>query len=199
MAKDSVKILIAGDSFAAKWPGKGWPDLLSEYINVTNLAQAGVGEYKILEQIKSANLQDYSAVRVCHTSPSRVHTRSHPIHKTGLHENCDLIWTDLESHKDYFNSSLKAAKGYFQHHYDDQYYKDIYSLIRKEISNIIDIPYISVDNLKASTEFKFETNSIDFSDYWLENRGNTNHFNEQGNSYVCQTLLTKLKSIGLSL
>ena len=48
-----LRILIAGDSFAAEWPGNnGWVKLLSQKFSVTNVAQAGVGEYKILKQLK---------------------------------------------------------------------------------------------------------------------------------------------------
>ena len=60
-----MKILILGDSFATDWTskypqGKGWPNLLAEKFDVTNLAQAGISEYKILKQIKSvSNLEKF--------------------------------------------------------------------------------------------------------------------------------------------
>jgi len=131
-----LKILVAGDSFAAEWPGNsGWVKLLAQEHPVTNVAQAGVSEYKILKQIQNENLQDYDAVIVSHTSPSRVHTLDHPLHKDGLHKDCDLLWTDIEDRPSLFNPSLKAAKGYFKYHYDDNYYQTIYSLLRKEINN----------------------------------------------------------------
>ena len=45
------RILVAGDSFAAEWPtGKGWVHKLAEDNAVNIVAQAGVGEYKILKQ-----------------------------------------------------------------------------------------------------------------------------------------------------
>ena len=51
-----MKILICGDSFAADWtvkyPGQGWPNMLAEIHEVTNLAQAGCSEYKILKQLE---------------------------------------------------------------------------------------------------------------------------------------------------
>ena len=112
-----MNILIAGDSFAAEWPGEdGWVKLLAKKHNVTNVAQAGVSEYKILKQIKNASLDEYDAIIVSHTSPSRVHTPEHPLHKEGLHKDCDLIWTDLEGRSNFLNPSLKAAQGYFQYH-----------------------------------------------------------------------------------
>jgi hypothetical protein len=55
-----MNLLICGDSFAADWtvkyPGEGWPNLMSKIHNVTNLAQAGCGEYKVLKQLESVNL-----------------------------------------------------------------------------------------------------------------------------------------------
>ena len=46
-----MNVLIAGDSFAAEWPGSnGWVKLLAKKYNVKNVAQAGVSEYKILQQ-----------------------------------------------------------------------------------------------------------------------------------------------------
>ena len=50
------KILIAGDSFAADWTvkykGEGWVNTLCKDYDVTNVAQAGVSEYKIYNQFK---------------------------------------------------------------------------------------------------------------------------------------------------
>ena len=68
-----MKILVAGDSFAAEWPGDdGWVKLLAHSHEVTNVAQAGCGEYKIFKQIQKANLDEYDCVIVSHTSTSRV-------------------------------------------------------------------------------------------------------------------------------
>ena len=55
-----MKLLLAGDSFAAEWPGENvWPKLLAKQHDVTNVAQAGVSEYKILKQLHNAELKDY--------------------------------------------------------------------------------------------------------------------------------------------
>ena len=97
-----MRILIAGDSFAAKWPAnirnQGWPALLADRFEVYNIAQAGVGEYKIYKQLANVELDQFDLVIVSHTSPSRIHTRNHPLHKEGLHKDCDLIITDLIGH-----------------------------------------------------------------------------------------------------
>jgi hypothetical protein len=177
------KILIAGDSFAAQWPNvdSGWVNLLKNNFTVTNVAQAGVGEYKILKQIQSINIKDYDAIIISHTSPSRVHTVSHPIHKDGFHKDCDLIITDIENRSSLFNNSLRTAKKWFEYHYDDEYQLDIYRLIRKEINSIINIPYLSLSHIPLVNQLSVEKNHIDFSNLWINNRGVINHYTKEAN------------------
>ena len=186
MVKKSIKILIAGDSFAAKWPNavNGWVNLLAEKYNVTNVAQAGVSEYKIWKQIETANVNEYDLVIVSHTSPNRVHTIKHPIHKTDLHKDCDLIYTDIEAYSDWFNPSLSAAKGWFEYHYDQEYQDDIYQLLRESILKNITKPYISLNNLDSSLPFIIEPNSLDFTGLWKSERGVVNHYTTAGNKTV---------------
>ena len=195
-------ILIAGDSFGCEWPnGKGWPLKLAEHDAVNNVAQAGVGEYKILKQLHrvfdhNPNWTDnYSCVIVCHTSPSRVHTPKHPVHKQGLHKDCDLIFSDINSKFDWFNVSLRTAKNWFWHHYDDDYQKETYSLIRQEINRLITIPYLAVDNFSISNQFACEKNRLDLTDIWPMYRGETNHYTEEGNQIVYQQIVDKLDKI----
>lgn len=187
-----MNLLIAGDSFAAKWPStnQGWVDLLADRHSVTNLAQAGCGEYKILKQIESANLDLYDLIIVSHTSPSRVHTPNHPIHKDGFHKDCDLLANDIIERKNWFNPSLKAAQEFFKYHFDDVYQIDIYKLIRKQISEIIDSrPYISLTHVDISKELTIELNNIDFSDLWKKERGTINHYTVQGNKMIYNKLI----------
>jgi hypothetical protein len=195
-------ILIAGDSFGCEWPnGKGWPLKLAEHNAVNNVAQAGVGEYKILKQLHrvfdhNPNWTDnYSCVIVCHTSPSRVHTPKHPVHKQGLHKDCDLIFSDINSKFDWFNVSLRTAKNWFWYHYDDDYQKQTYSLIRQEINRLITIPYLAVDNFSISNQFACEKNRLDLTDIWPMYRGETNHYTEEGNQIVYQQIVDKLDKI----
>lgn len=192
-----MKILLAGDSFAAKWPGSdnGWPDLLSQTFDITNVAQAGIGEYKILKQIKKSNLKDFDLVIVSHTSPYRLHTPKHPITRVGLHENCDLIYLDLESNLDKKNESLMTAFNWFKFHYDEEYQCDIYDLMRREIDRIINIPYLCLDHNPITSERSFEKHTIDFSSYWEKNKGYVNHYSNQGNIFVSEIIKEKIKEI----
>ena len=192
-----MKLLLAGDSFAAEWPGEnGWPKLLAKQHDVTNVAQAGVSEYKILKQLHNAELKDYDAIIVSHTSPSRVHTQNHPLHKKGLHKDCDLIYTDLEDRNSLFNPSLRAAKGYFEFNYDDHYYQTIYSLLRKEIYTLLhEKKYLSMSHHNIAKAFIWEDNHLDFSEFWQKHRGKENHYTEKGNKKVLQIVLDNLQKI----
>lgn len=186
MAKDT-KILIVGDSFAASWPdaSEGWVNLLADIFNVTNLAQAGVGEYKILKQIESVDLDIFDSIIVSHTSPSRIHTPNHPLHKNGFHKNCDLLANDIIDRFNWFNPSLKAAQDFFKHHYDDQYQIDIYNLIRKEINEKLkNFAYISLTHTEISKHLTIESNNIDFSNLWKKERGPINHYTVDGNKII---------------
>lgn len=186
-----IKILIAGDSFAAVYPFAklGWVNILAHRHNVTNLAQAGCGEYKILKQIKSVDLKDFDMIIVSHTSPSRVHVPNHPIHKEGFHKNCDLLANDILDRNTWFNPSLKAAQDWFKYHYDDTYQIDIYNLIRKNINDTLNgIPYISLTHTEISRDLTIESNNIDFSELWKRERGPINHYTISGNRIIYEKL-----------
>ena len=185
-----MKVLIAGDSFATIWPDSqlGWPTLLAKKYDVVNLAQAGIGEYKILKQIESQEINNFDLVIVSHTSPSRLHTNNHPVHKEGFHKNCDLILNDLINRSTFRNPSLKAAQEYFKYHYDDEYQIDIYNLIRKQINELITIPYISMSHVDVVNTLAIEANHIDFSNLWSKERGSMNHYTVEGNFKIFETL-----------
>jgi hypothetical protein len=191
-----MKILIAGDSFAAKWPNTtvGWVDLLSKDHDVTNVAQAGVGEYKIYKQIENINQTLYDCIIVSHTSPSRIHTPNHPIHTSGFHKDCDLILTDISEKFSFFDNRLKTAQGWFKYHYDDTYQLDIYRLLRKEINSIITIPYISLSHIEILKKLSIEKNHFDFSKLWENERGSVNHYTEKGNKVIFELLSQFLRN-----
>jgi hypothetical protein len=186
-----INILVVGDSFAAKWPFAklGWVDILSYRHNVTNLAMAGCGEYKILKQLQSVDITKFDLIIVSHTSPSRIHTPTHPIHVEGFHKNCDLLANDIIDRSNWFNPSLKAAQGYFKYHYDDEYQIDIYNLIRQKILDTVEKhPYLSLTHTDISRELTIETNCLDFSDLWKKERGSINHYTINGNRVIYETI-----------
>ena len=90
-----MKVLLVGDSFAADWAVQdpthvGWPNLLANRVSLVNLAQAGVSQYRILQQIQRVCLDDYDRIIICNTSPHRIVTCKHPIHTDALHASADL-------------------------------------------------------------------------------------------------------------
>jgi len=200
-----MNILVIGDSFAADWSVKynvsGWPNLLAKEHKVTNLAQAGISQYKIYKQICSVKVEDYDLVIVSHTSPYRVHTRQHPVHsKDLLHRNADLIYNDILYHlntfKGWFNRRLRSAYRYFTDHYDIPYQEDIYKLLRKATNDCIkDVPYIVVTNFSTLKEFKTEQHVLDISDICLKYPGKANHMSDEGNALTYKLIKDKICSI----
>lgn len=190
-----MNIVIAGDSFATKSSTSilSWMELLEEEHQVTNLAQAGIGEYKIYKQLCSVDVNEFDLVIVSHTSPSRIHTTNHPIHKSGLHKNCDLILTDLIEHFRPFNTSLHTAKNFFKYHYDEEYQIDIYNLLRRQINDMICVPYISLSHVEIVNSLAIEQYNINLSSLWADERGTINHYTEIGNRFVFKRIQDELK------
>ena len=161
--------------------------------DVTNVSQAGVSEYKILQQVKDHICSDPDVVIVCHTSPYRVHTLSHPVHHTGLHKDCDLLYTDIEYH---YNQNptpeLSIAMGYFEHHFDPDYYNQIYYLCRREISWLVpnNIPLINVDFFPGNT-------GLDLSDLPKSHPGQPNHMSESGHKIAYEKIVNEISNLEL--
>jgi hypothetical protein len=205
-----MKILIVGDSFAADWTVKysnnwGWPNQLAEQHDVVNLAQAGVGEYKILKQIQSVrNIQNYDCVIVSHTSPLRVNTRQHPVHHNDkLHHNADLMLNDVEYHYtrwwrwlNPFNNALQTARNFFFYHFDEQYQNDIYTLLRKEINCLIgSVPCVVISNPSIDSLFITEDCVINIVEIQQKHSGLINHLSTDGNALVFDIVSKTLESI----
>jgi hypothetical protein len=181
------KILICGDSFAAKHTDAdtGWPSLLEQYYNVENRAQFGVSEYKIWQQVKHAPLCEYDVIVVCHTSPNRVHIRKHPVHRdTVHHKNCDLIYSDVEHRGDPVS---KIAVDYFKNIFDEEYYNDIYLLMKQEIDRLC-------TNTKC-INISFFNGIPDVTNYFetfQKHRGSVNHLTNVGNQIVASAMHDKI-------
>jgi len=196
-----LEILIVGDSFAADWTvkypdQKGWPNLLSEDLNykVTNIAQAGISQYKIWKQLESININNFDIIIISHTSPYRIHTKKHPVHCNDvLHKNADLIIFDTFYHKrkikNIFNFSLKCAAQWFKYHYDENYQKDIYQLVKDKIDNII-------KNKKTIKISNFDDDNVEsdlnYFKYLKSNPGIMNHFDEKINYKIYKEIKEKI-------
>jgi hypothetical protein len=181
------KLLIAGDSFAADWTKKyenicGWVNMLESDYDVTNIAQAGVSEYKIYKQLEKIDTTKFEHIIVSHTSAYRIPIEEHPIHKDdSLHDNCDIIYSDAEVHIE--NNIMKTAVDFYVNIFHPDYFCFINDLIFKEIQkitpNAIHITFF--DNF-------YDNNILKFEDIFLSHKGNINHLDEKGNSLFYNTI-----------
>lgn len=199
-------ILIIGDSFAADWTvkypnQKGWPNLLAERFSVKNLAQAGISEYKIYQQIMSVdNINDYNLCIVSHTSPYRIVTRKHPVHSNDkLHHNADLILSDIDYHcqglGSLCNPSLRSAQAYINHHFDIEYHETTYNLYKNEINNkLANKKTIILNNFLDQLTIESNQFIVDTRDIQKTHAGLINHFSLQGNQIIFEKIINYIQS-----
>lgn len=184
------KILIVGDSFSCIHKSKndniGWPELLKNDFEITNLSQAGVSEYKIYKQIKSVDLNDFDNVIVCHTSFLRIPIETHPSYNDGdLHKDCDLIFSDVDDKKD-SDEKMKVASDFFKYFFWEEYFMFSSNLIFEKI-------FEKSKNKLHITFFDFYDNRVlNFKKIFDDYKGNINHLNKKGNEIMYQTIKTKI-------
>lgn len=187
------KILIAGDSFAADWTVKykdvfGWVNMLESDFEVTNIAEAGVSEYKIYKQLENIDVSKFEHIIVSHTSAYRIPIVEHPIHNDDLlHYNCDIIYSDVKEHG--YNPIMKTAIEFYENIFHAEYFSFVNNLIYKEIYNL-------VPNAIHITFFDsfYSENVLKFEEIFLSSRGNANHLNKKGNEFVYKKILNKLSN-----
>lgn len=190
-----TRILICGDSFAADWTPQfphlsGWVNLLADIHTVNNIAQAGVSEYKILKQVRSANLELYDAIIIAHTSPNRVHVGHHPLHSESmLHKDCDFIFKDIID-SDSKSLVVNAGINYFKYIFDEKYYADLHELMYEEIVRIT--PESKTLHLSF---FKDMQADINLHHVFVNNTGTMNHLNAYGNQQVISEVTQWLTSV----
>lgn len=174
------RLLIVGDSFSADWTKKynqvGWVNQLDDF-DVTNLSQAGAGEYKIYKQLKTIDYTKFDCIIVCHTSPFRIFVQEHPIHsKDKLHCNSDLIYADLLEYKK--QKLISSIIDFFENFFDQDYAIFVHNLIINEIIKM-------VPNALHITFFENDrTDIINFYNFFQKNRGLINHLSTAGNIQI---------------
>lgn len=193
------KILICGDSFAADWTVKhkniGWPNYLADLFDVSNVAKAGVSEYKIFQQLASQNLNKFDAIIISHTSPFRLYVKKHPVHFNDvLHNQCDLIYNDIKESLP-AHPELFPIVEYFEKYFDFEYATFVHKLICEKIEQTckaVEHKVINLITFKNQYPFK---NSLSLVDLFETNRGDMNHFDELGNSQAFNRILFTLNKI----
>ena len=190
-----MKILIAGDSFAAdytkKYPDRlGWPNFLAHTHDVTNLAQAGCSEYKIYQQLVNQDLDQFDVILICHTSPYRLHTLHHPAHHDDiLHGHSDFIYSDLKNHAAN-HTELACVVEFFERYFDLDHATFVHNLICEKIQNMVKCSPARVwhiTSLDYENLFRFE-NHLDFYPLFKSNRGDANHFDSTANHHIYNTI-----------
>jgi hypothetical protein len=187
-------MLIAGDSFA--YPGMsanlGWPSLLAEKYNVTNISSPGIGEFKILQALKSQDLSQFDIVLVSHTSPYRVHCEKNPLYIDGhLYQHSDLLFADVED-KSKTDPLAKALCNYFYHVFDTAYYEYVHNSFCRDIEQLtqqnttIHITHFEWQNLYLFKNLK------NFYELWKDNRGNYSHYNKHASRIVLDWIVTTI-------
>lgn len=191
-----TKVLLCGDSFAVNYrrpEEPGWVNMLEKHYELDNRAQAGVGEYKILQQLlKIETIAKYDRCIVFHTSPNRVHIDSIPFHEN-LHQHSDLIFQDVMYHygKNPNDQTLKAAKLYFEQIFDETYYQDVYQLIFDKIVNLCIIPTLHVFSLYMPAHSGLDY--INLQKLITIQPGKTNHMSYDDNQFVAKSIQDWLK------
>jgi len=189
-----MKLLICGDSYSYDHNYvDSWVTLLSKHFySITNLSQCGVGEYKILKQLKSVNLNDYYKIIIFHTSPNRVHIDLNTMYEYDSHKNADLIFLDVSTKKDK-HKLAQLAYDYFVEIFDVEYYAYIHSLICKDINMLTkNFPVIHATAFDYKNLYNFDNNFVSFYNIQQKFPGNINHLNKIGNLKIYKELLNLL-------
>lgn len=186
------RILICGDSFSVDYQpflaqSWGWVTRLGHDHHITNLSQAGAGEYRIAQQVLNADLSAHDCVIVSHTSPNRVYVAEHPVHSDSkLHGCADLIWNDVSYHLAQHPKDpvLKAADQYFRYIYDQDCQEYIYRLIQKHIVELLQpLPVLHLVTL-YDKNLDIMTNYINLYRLFSPAQGQPNHYSEKDNQAV---------------
>jgi hypothetical protein len=172
-----MMLYIFGDSFAVN--RDGWVGSLGRDVRI--FSQNGVGEYKIYKQVIK-NLKFDQAI-ICHTSPWRVHTRMHPIHKNNpIRNNNDFLLNDVEYHSK-INKDMKVVNEYLKNYYDPEYQEDTYNLFLKQLMKIPNITHITFHEPEDTKQITNNFNAI-----YKKHPGDINHMSEDGNLLTAERI-----------
>jgi hypothetical protein len=186
-----TKVLVAGDSFASDWySGDEWWRQLP--YTVTNVAQAGASEYKILKSL--ASVREYDAVIIFHTSPTRIYAANGNL----LHKNSDTHKNSCYVINDVLNKRgpiKRAMENFVKYFYNDDFANYMHVKICEDIvSKTHGIPTIHASGFNYSGIFEFD-NFVSAQDLFETYRGKTCHLTTNGNRYLAERICKKLTSL----
>ena len=199
-----MRLLLCGDSFMSDWTVKypdaqGWTNMLAQDHVVTNLAQAGAGEYKILQQVRKANLAQHDAIIISHGSPNRIYCTEHPMHANDpLHRYADLIYADVKEQADKIPDADLASR-FYERYFDFDYYRDISNLCCHEILNILgQHPHLNqfhIENHQNQHKYDCLPDVLNINYYLKKYPGKICHLSDTGNQLLFEHVSKWLKSI----
>lgn len=185
-----TRLLLVGDSFAA--PYKDHQDCWHRSLGgeVENRAQAGVGQYKILQQLKR-HYQSHDYILVVLTSELRIHTEYNPFYsRRDRHAHADFIFSDVESRAG--NPEADHVIWWFTNVFDLDHARYINNLVLKDLHEFLDN---TTSHWRVITFFKpypgqydFDRRLEDFSMFWENNPGDVNHLSSVGHASVAANI-----------
>jgi hypothetical protein len=185
-----TKILIAGDSFACDWGNDTeWWKLLD--YSITNVAQAGASEYKIIKSL--INIDNYDLAIVFHTSPSRIYTTNNIKHTLNkLHRDSCYVIGDILAD----NSRLAdAMRLYVKYFYDEEYINYTHRLMLADVIRLTStIPTIHASGFDYTNIYTFDC-FIPANDLFTHHGGNSCHLNNQGNVLLADRINKQIMDI----
>ena len=172
-----MKIFVFGDSFAAD--PVGWARMLKG--EISNFAENGIGEYKIYKSLQT--FLNFDKAIVCHSSPWRVHTRTHPIHKKNpTRYNNDFMLNDVEYHSKN-NKDMQVVNEYLKNYYDPEYQEDTYNLFVNELMKIKNTIHVTFHDPEDTKQIGHNFHAI-----YKEHPGEINHMSEEGNKIIAEKI-----------
>ena len=190
MASDIKTINIYGDSFGASNNSSSWSKLLSDKFTVSNFCFNGSSEYRIYKTLKNTYDRNVDLYIIVHTNPYRVFIEKNLFYLTSdTHKHCDLILADVEAKK----TSMfgKAIHSFFKYVYSSDYTYDISNMcIDASIQILCNKKTIHITNFKESIREGF----IYFDYLNSNNKGCINHYNEEQNKIIYQTIIENINA-----
>jgi hypothetical protein len=190
---DMINILVAGDSFASNWnTGEEWWQQLP--YNITNIAQAGASQYKILKSFTSVDIKAYDAVIVFHTSPTRIYaSKGNLLHKDSItHRDSCYVINDVLSKRGPIKRALESYTKYF---YDDDFITYTHRKICHDIeTKTHNVPVIHASGFDYTSVYTFK-NFVSITDLFETHRGNICHLTPNGNRLLKERIYKQLQQL----
>jgi len=146
---------------------------------VSNFAENGIGEYKIYKSLQT--YLNFDRAVICHTSPWRVHTRIHPVHKNNpTRYNNDFLLNDVEYHSK-MNNDMNIVHQYLKKYYDPDFQEDIYDLLVDRLMTLNNTVHITFHEPDDTKQIQHNFNHI-----YKTPPGEINHMSQEGNKIIAE-------------